>query len=382
MLGRQPRRGGATLYIHGKVKTGRSTKALLRSVEPRQIVVIDHPDLDEMGAAGLIAAKVKAVINAAPTMTGKYPVQGPPMLFKAGIPIMQIQPEHFGMFSDGEEIAIDEQGIHTKRGRIGYTAFTEKSWRLLNEAAKNNLNGELSKFIDNTLYYAKKEKEFFIRPLPVPKLRTAIAGRHVVVVVRGSGYKEDLLTLHDYIQDYRPVLVGVDGGADALMESGYTPHAIIGDMDSVSDAALKSGAELIVHAYPDGRAPGMARIEAMGLKAKTVAAPGMSEDVAMLIAYEKNAELIVTVGTHTHLIDFLEKGRRGMASTMMVRMKIGSRLVDAKGVSRLYHRPVKLRSLWMIPAAGVFPLLMLGLIHPGLRHFAAVMWTFFKVRLL
>ncbi len=365
--------------VEGNVKVGRSTKQLLRKLARKQIAVIDHRDLDEMAATGLIEAKVKAVINAAATMSGSYPTKGPLLLLRAGIPIYEIDAEHFTLFQDNAGVVIDDRFILLHGRRIPYTPFTEKDWSERNEQAYGNLDAQLNDFIDNTLYYAGKEKHFVIQPLSIPPLKTPIVGRHVVVVVRGSGYKHDLLAIQDYIEDYRPVLIGVDGGADALLECGCTPHIIIGDMDSISDDALKSGAEIIVHAYPDGSAPGMARIRAIGLDAKTLPAPGTSEDVAMLLAYEQGAELIVSLGTHTHMIDFLEKGRKGMASTVLVRMKIGSKLIDAKGVSKLYHRPLKLRNLWVVPLAGLFPLAMLSFIHPGVRQVFDMVWAYVKL---
>lgn len=365
--------------IHGKIGVGRSTKKLLRTLEPKRIVVIKHVDLDEIAAHDLIQAKVNAVINADVTMTGNYPIKGPSMLLQAGIPILEIEEKDFEFFESDMEITIDPPYICTGGERILFTIFDEAEWQKKSATAHQNLNIQLNQFIDNTLLYAGQEKDFVTNPLPLPKLDTDLMNKHVVVVVRGCGYKNDLLAIKDYIEDYHPVLIGVDGGADALIESGMQPQMIIGDMDSISDEALKSDAEIIVHAYPDGRAPGMERIHGLGLKAKQVAAKGTSEDLAMLIAYEKNAELIVTLGTHTHMIDFLEKGRKGMASTMLVRMKIGSKLIDAKGVSKLYHRKVNWRQLWYIPAAGMFPLFMLVLIHPGLKQFVDMLWLYMKL---
>jgi uncharacterized membrane-anchored protein len=368
--------------IQGRVSVGRSTKQLLRSIEPRRIAVIHHQDLDEMAASGLIEAKVKAVINAAPSMSGKYPITGPLKLIRAGIPIFEIEEPYFDWFKEDMEIHIDDHVIRLGQHQMPCSIFTEERWKGLTKKAELNLGNQLSLFIDNTLHYARQEKDFVINPLLIPPFRTLMANRHVVVVVRGSGYKNDLFALKDYIEDYRPVLIGVDGGADALIEYGYHPHIIIGDMDSISDEALLSDADILVHAYPDGRAPGMKRINELGIKAQTIAAKGTSEDIAMLIAFEKNAELIVTLGTHTHMIDFLEKGRKGMASTMLVRMKIGSKLIDAKGVSKLYHRRIQWKQLWFVPAAGLFPLIMLGLIHPGLRQFMDMLWIYVKLTVM
>ncbi|HEY0828730.1 MAG TPA: putative cytokinetic ring protein SteA [Bacilli bacterium] len=368
--------------LKGKIRVGPSTKQLVRSVEPGKIVVLKHRDLDEVAAASLVEAKVKAVINTAETMSGGFSTKGPLLLLRAGIPIYEIAEAYFPVFKDHMDVKADTKFIYIDGQEIPFTAFTEDIWKPLNELAVRNIAVQLNDFIDNTLNYAMKEKQFVIKPLPDLRLKTVMAGKHVLVVVRGSGYKQDLMAIQDYIEDYRPVLIGVDGGADALLDNGFTPHLIVGDMDSISDEALKSGAEIVVHAYMDGRAPGLHRVQELGLQAQTIPSPGTSEDIAMLMAYEHNAEIIVTLGTHTHMIDFLEKGRKGMSSTMLVRMKIGSKLVDAKGVSKLYHRPVKWRNLWVVPAAALFPAAMLGMIHPGLRHSANVVWMYIKLSLL
>jgi uncharacterized membrane-anchored protein len=186
----------------------------------------------------------------------------------------------------------------------------------------------------------------------------------VLIVVRGYHYKEDLVALRPYIREYRPILVGVDGGADALLEMRLKPDMIVGDMDSVSDAALQSGAELVVHAYRDGRAPGLERLERMGLHAIAFPATGTSEDVAMLLADDKGAELIVAVGTHATLVEFLDKGRAGMASTFLTRLRVGGKLIDAKGVSRLYRSRIPIWMLGLLLLAGITAVLMTVLTTP------------------
>jgi uncharacterized membrane-anchored protein len=194
----------------------------------------------------------------------------------------------------------------------------------------------------------KRERELLLDGVGVPNVRTSLDGKHCLIVVRGYDYKDDLDVLASYIREFRPVLIGVDGGADALVEAGYTPDMIIGDMDSVSDDVLRCGAEVVVHAYPDGRAPGLARVENLGVNAVTFPAAATSEDIAMLLADEKGATLIVAVGTHATLVEFLDKGRAGMASTFLTRLRVGSKLVDAKGVSRLYRQRISSVSLVLL----------------------------------
>ena len=205
--------------------------------------------------------------------------------------------------------------------------------------------------------YLRKERELLFDGVGVPDIRTDLDGRHVLIVVRGYHYKEDLQTLRHYIREYRPILIGVDGGADALIEARHRPDLIVGDMDSVSDDALRCGAEIVVHAYRDGRAPGLERVRALGVEPVVFPATGTSEDVAMLLADDKGAELIVAVGTHVTLVEFLDKGRSGMASTFLTRLRVGGKLVDAKGVSRLYRARISgAAASWSCSSSGLLAL--------------------------
>jgi uncharacterized membrane-anchored protein len=198
-----------------------------------------------------------------------------------------------------------------------------------------------------------RERQLLLDGVGVPEVRTDFTGKHVLVVVRGYDHDKDLRALKHYIREYKPVLIGVDGGADALLEAGHKPHMIVGDMDSVSDAALATGAEVVVHAYPDGRAPGLARVQDLGIDAVTFPTSGTSEDVAMLLADDKGAELIVAVGTHATLAEFLDKGRAGMASSFLTRLRVGGKLVDAKGVQRLYRNRISSGALLLLVIAAL-----------------------------
>lgn len=322
----------------GPAKLDKRTKNLVKRLKPGDIAIIDHEDIDSTSAEMLVAARPAVVINASPSSTGRYPNLGPSILLDAGVPLVDnAGPAVFDSIKEGSVVTV-EDGRILAGGHVvatGEPLTAERAAQLLEES-KSNLGAELEKFAENTLSYVTREKSLLLDPTNLPDVETQIAGRHVLVVVRGESYKQDLATVRTYIRDVKPALIGVDGGADALIEMGFRPDIIVGDMDSVSDEALRCGAELIVHAYSDGKAPGMERVESLGLKAKTCSVPGTSEDLALLLAYEKGAELIVAVGTHSHLVDFLDKGRKGMSSTFLVRLKVGHRLVDAKGVSKLY----------------------------------------------
>jgi uncharacterized membrane-anchored protein len=358
------------MYIKSKAAVDKKTKSLARRISPGQIGVICHRDLDELGALSLINAKVKAVINAEEAISGRYPNLGPKLLCEHGIPlidgvgkgVMQLIKEGDILEIVDNEIYLD--GIQVAKGRL----LDKKTIDRRMEWAKQNLESELDAFIDNTLEYAKKEKGFILGQLNLPAIDTQFSGKHALIVVRGKDYRNDLNTVQSYIEEVRPILVGVDGGGDALLEYGLIPNIIIGDMDSVSDKALKCCREIIVHAYMDGRAPGMERIKGLGLEAAVLAAPGTSEDIAMLLAYQNGAELIVAVGAHTTMIDFLEKGRRGMGSTFLTRLKIGEKLVDAKGVNKLYKESVKTRHVVGLVLAAMIPIAIVGTMSPPFQQ--------------
>ncbi|MZQ84309.1 hypothetical protein GQF01_19515 [Paenibacillus sp. 5J-6] len=323
-------------HCKGRISVGAITKVLLRDLPPGRIVVLQHRDLDEVAAQELIDQKVKAVINCEQTMSGRYPTHGPLMLLQEQIPIWEADSAVFEAFKMNSEITVYEDRILLEDQEIACSLFTREKWLSMQQQANERTTQLMEHFIDNTLTYAMRDMHAVMEPLPQIAIQTNLEDRHVLIVSRGKGYKKDLLAAKAYIAEVKPVLIGVDGGADALLECGYLPHLIVGDMDSVTDKALSCGAELVVHAYADGTAPGLSRIDALGLSAHVLPCFGTSEDMALLLAFEKRCEVLVTVGARTHMIDFLEKGRAGMGSTLLVRMKVGARLIDIKSIGILY----------------------------------------------
>jgi uncharacterized membrane-anchored protein len=337
------RKRGAPAEISGPVRLDRRTKNLTKRLLPGEVAVIHHTDLDRVSAEALVEAGASAVVNAVPSVSGRYPNLGPGILLAAGIQLIDDAGEDiFTVLDEGDQVIVDGDKLLDASGHVvakGTLVTTEVLEHQLT-FAREGLADQIEAFAANTMEYLRVEKELLLEGVGVPNVATQIEGRHVLIVVRGYDYRSDLEALRPYISEYKPLLMGVDGGADALLEAGYRPDMIIGDMDSCSDAALKCGAELVVHAYRDGRAPGIERIENLGLQAIPFPALGTSEDAAMLLADSKGARLIVAVGTHASLVEFLDKGRAGMASTFLTRLRVGPKLVDAKGVSRIYRSQV------------------------------------------
>lgn len=350
--------------IAGSARVDARTKNLVKRLNVKDIAIIDHEDIDRVAAESLVACKPIAVLNAAKSTSGRYPNLGPSIIHDAGIVLIDDLGADIMKLSDGNKIRVERDGsVYQGDKLIAQGVWqTDETLAASQEAARAGMSTQLKAFASNTMEYVEREQDLIFDGVGIPDVETEIEDRHVLVVVRGYHYKEDLATLRHYIREYRPVIIGVDGGADAVLEAGYTPDMIVGDMDSVSDKALHCGAEIVIHAYRDGRAPGKKRVEDLGIKHIVLPCTGTSEDVAMLLADDKGAELIVAVGTHNTLVEFLDKGRSGMASTFLTRLVVGSRLVDAKGVSLLYRSRI---SGWMLAA----------LVGAGVIAIGAALWS-------
>jgi uncharacterized membrane-anchored protein len=375
--------GEAPREVSGPVRPGRKTKLLVKRLNRGDIALIDHKDLDRVSAEDLIAAGVGAVLNCRPSSTGAYPNMGPLLLVQAGVHLVDMPGDAlFKELDDHDEITV-RGGEVLKRGKVVAKGSVQEpeEVRALNEERRLEIGDALEAFARNTIEHMLEERELLAGKLELPVFHTDFRDRPALVVVRGVDHRKDLRALRPYIRDVRPALVGVDGGANALLEEGFTPDMIVGDMDSAQEATLRSGAELVVHAYPDGRAPGREHLEELGLPYKLVPAPGTSQDVAMLIAAEKGARLIVSVGSQWNLVEFLDKNRRGMSSTFLTRLRVGEILVDAKGVSRLYRPRPTMAPLALVLLVGIVALAAVILVTPGLRDVADLLWLKLQVLL-
>lgn len=370
------------------------TKLLVQRAQPGDIAVIDHEDLDRVAAEALIHAGVAGVVNASRSVSGRYPNLGPLMLVRAGIPVIDsFGPLLLRKVREGDAVRLRGDRVLVGERLVGVGIRQSES--VIREAmaqAQVALAESFESFAANTVDFMQRERDLLFGGSGLPALAHDLSRRPVLVVVRGSNYKDDLAVLGPYIRDARPVIVGVDGGADALIEAGYHPDLIVGDMDSVSDHALrlaladgrrrlfrrKIPTEIVLHAYQDGRAPGRARLEALGVPYAVVPAAGTSEDVAYLLAHEKGAEAIVAVGSHGNLREFLDKGREGMASTFLVRLRVGEILMDAKGVSRVYSPRIRTRDGLLLIGAAIAAMAAVIIVSPPLRLYVIQLFEEFR----
>jgi uncharacterized membrane-anchored protein len=388
--------------VSGPVRPGRKTKLLVKRLARGDVALIDHLDIDRVSAEELIAADAGAVLNCRASSSGTYPNLGPQLLVEAGIHLVDLADDSlFDTLSDGEAITVRD-GEVMRDGEVLACGEVLDLARVRSEteARRREVGEALERFAHNTIEHMREERELLAGKIELPRFSTDFRDRSALVVVRGVGHQRDLRALRPFIRDRRPVLIAVDGGAEALLDEGLRPDMIVGDMDSAGEAALitasgrrggwggggwrsssaSGGAELVVHAYPDGRAPGRERLERLGLPFKLVPAPGTSQDVAMLIAAEKGANLIVSVGSQFNLVEFLDRNREGMSSTFLTRLRIGEILVDAKGVSRLYHPRPGLAPLLVVVVAGLLAMIAVVWLTPALRDVVDLLWL--KLQLL
>jgi uncharacterized membrane-anchored protein len=377
--------------VAGPVRPGRRTKLLVKHLVPGDIALVDHLDIDRVSAEELIAAEVVAVLNCRPSSSGTYPNLGPLLLVEAGVTLVDLPNDAlFDLVSDGDPLVVRQVrrpggelvAEVLRRGALlaGGEILDERRVRAETEARRLEVGEALERFAHNTIEHMREERELLTGRIQLPRFQTDFRDRSTLLVVRGVEHQRDLRALRPFIRDKRPLIVAVDGGADAVLEAGLTPDMIVGDMDSAGEQALRCGAELVVHSYPDGRAPGRHRLEELGLPFKLVPAPGTSQDVGMLIAAEKGARLIVSVGSQFNLVEFLDRNRKGMSSTFLTRLRVGEILVDAKGVSRLYQPRPGLTPLLVVIAAGILAMVAVIWTTPALRDVAELIWL--KIQIL
>ena len=358
------------IELTGHAKLDRRTKNLVKRLSADDVAIIDHTDIDRVSAEELAESGVRVVVNVAPSLSGRFPNPGPLALVRAGVRLIDAPgADLFENVHEGELVTVRGAGVYRNgtclaTGRV----LDERELEQTLGDQRGRVTEALEAFAENTMRYLREEGKLLAEGIDFPPLHTRFRERHALVVARGPGYKRDLRMVRPYIRDFKPVLIAVDGGADALLEAGYKPDVIVGDMDSVSDEALKSGAELLVHGYRDGPAPGEARAQQLGVPYQIARATGISEDLALLLAYEKGSELIVAVGTHFNLIEFLERNRAGMSSTFITRLKVGEILIDAKGVSRLASRQVGIWPLVLLTLGGFGAIAVAIIVSPALRH--------------
>ncbi|WP_240194165.1 MULTISPECIES: putative cytokinetic ring protein SteA [unclassified Gordonia (in: high G+C Gram-positive bacteria)] len=352
----------------GIVRIDKNTKRLLQRIGEDEIAVLDEVDLDRVTADALIEAKVAAVVNVSESITGRYPNLGPEVLAASGIVLLDnVGDEVFSRIKDGQKVRLHDARLYV--GDRVVARGEELDERIVADRmldAKTGLVDHLEAFSGNTIEFIRSESPLLIDGVGIPDVHCKLEGRHVVVVAEGVGRGADLKSLKPFIKEYQPIMIGVGAGADTLMKAGYRPAIVIGDPDEINDDTLKSGAELVLPADPDGHAPGLERIQDLGVGATTFPAAGSAADLALLLADFHGADLIVTAGLGGSLNDFFDRELRDqIPSTFLTRLKVGPKLVDAKAVSTLYRSRVSGTAIAMLMLAALIAIIATVIITQG-----------------
>jgi uncharacterized membrane-anchored protein len=341
--------------VTGLARVDRRADALARRVGVGDIAVFDQVDLDRRTADALVAAGVSAVVNAAPSISGRFPNLGPEILVSAGIVLIDGVGADALRIKDGSRLRLHEGGVYVGETEVarGVEQDANSIADLMIEA-KSGLSAQLEAFSANTIEFLRHERALIIDRVGVPEINVPIRGRQVLVVAAGYNYTEDLAALKHFIWEYHPVLIGVEAGADALRAAGHRPHLIVGDPYQVETGTLKSADEVVVPAQPDGFAPGLERIQDLGIGAVTFPAVSNPEDLALLLAEAHGAELVIAVGFQATLHEFLDRGRSGSnPSTFLTRLRLGSKLIDGHAAATMYRSRVSVGAVLLMVLAAL-----------------------------
>jgi uncharacterized membrane-anchored protein len=340
--------------VTGVARVDRRTGDLLRRVGPGDIVVFNQIDLDRRTADVLVAAEVAGVVNASPSISGRFPNLGPEILVSAGIPLIDnVGTAALHDIREGTRLRLHEGTVYAGERELAKgSAQSPESVADQMIEAKAGMSAQLEAFSANTIEFLRRERTMVLDGVGVPELYVPMKGREVLVVAPGHGHADELRGLRRYIREHRPVLVGVESGADTLRSAGYKPQVIVGDPDGTRTETLMCGAEVVVPAHSDGHAPGLERVQDLGIGAVTFPSSGNAEDLALLLADSHGASLVVTVGSQATLAEFLDRGRSGSnPSTFLTRLKLGSRLVDGKAVATLHRARVPMAAVLLLVLA-------------------------------
>ncbi len=371
--------------VVGTARVDRDIDRLLRRVCPGDIAVLDILDLDRITADALVDAEIAAVINASPSVSGRYPNLGPEVLLANGVTLIdETGTDVFKKIKDGSKVRLYNGGVYAgDRRLIRGTERTDEEIAELMQEAKSGLVAHLEAFAGNTIEFIRSESPLLIDGIGIPDVDIELRRRHVVVVADEDDAADDLKRLKPFIKEYQPVLIGVGSGADVLRQAGYRPQLIVGDPSNLSIEVLKCGAQVVLPADADGHAPGLERIQDLGVGAMTFPAAGSPADLALLLADHHGAALLVTVGHRANIETFFDRTRQDSnPSTFLTRLRVGEKVVDAKAVATLYHNRISggaIALLILTMLLSVIAALWVSRADTVVLHWIAQYWNHFWI---
>ncbi|MBU9724102.1 MULTISPECIES: putative cytokinetic ring protein SteA [Bacillaceae] len=327
--------------LAGKAYFGEITKNLIHNIPSGAIVILKHEDIDIVAAEDLVRKKVKAVINTKTSVTGNLPRTGVLYLLQHGIPVFDLINNEKTFLKQEIEIFVGSKVLLEKETGKGWKLigevkeYTERDLQEKIKQGQEKFSNLYSQFAINSFNYAKEEMNIFLQAIENLPSYWELTGKQVFVIARGEGVARDIRLIRPILTNPQAKVIAVDGAASLLFQSNVKPDYIIGDMDSIPDNIVKYRSRFISHSYMDGRSPGRDRLRALSVDSESIPFPGLSEDLAIMLAFRSKAEHIYTMGCRASVTELVEKGRKGMGSTLLTRMYVGDRLSDLKGINRL-----------------------------------------------
>ncbi|WP_435747716.1 putative cytokinetic ring protein SteA [Nocardioides sp. SYSU DS0663] len=349
--------------LSGTARVERRAEALLPRLRPGDIAVLDHPALDRSTAHRLVEVGVAAVVNASPLVSGRYPNLGPEVLERAGVPMVDSTgPGLLATLRDGEHVRIADGRLHVGDRVVGLGRPVDRAVleRDLVEA-RRGMTAQLETFLHNGAELLRREEELLLHGDALPATETPLAGRTAVVVVHGHDHEAELRTMRVYLREQQPVVVAVGRAADTVATRRRRPDIVVVDAAEPRDlpaAAVLRGARDVVVRAPRGTDGdgALQTLDRLGVRPLVVRTDVTAEDVALLLAGAGGAALVIGVGLHATLEEFLDRQRSGLASTYLTRLRLGERLIDAAAVPYLYSGRVRPHHLLTVMLAGLVAL--------------------------
>lgn len=330
----------ATGDVVGTVRVDRDLRALAGRLREGEFAVIDRVDLDRQSAELLVSAGARAIVNAAPTVSGRYPSLGATVVLDADVALLdRVGSDVLSTLKDGDEVRLVGDELHRRQQFVARGIRQDASTVADSLAqAEAGLATQMEAFAASAAEYLRREHHLLLEPGGLPELRTSLQDRDVVVVAPGPDARDDLKRLRGYAREYRPAVIAVGPVADAAREAGFKPTIVVGDLSDVSDQTIRGAADLIVTTGAEGSSGGLLRIDRMGLARTVVNTTVRPQDLALLIADQADARVIVLAGADRTLTSMLDSGQTAAAADFVTRLRVGSRLHDAEAVARM-HRP-------------------------------------------
>lgn len=365
----------------GTARVDRRTQALLSRLRPGDIAVLDHLDLDRATAQALVDAEVAAVVNASACISGRYPNLGPEVLTDAGVLILD-RTEAALQIKDGTRVRIHEDVVWIGEEPVAHGRELDgDAVRRQLEQAREQMVVQLETLTHNSTEFLRREQDLLLHGRGLPGVGVAIEGRPVVVVVDGADVATELRAIRRFVAERRPVLIGVDRGADALVAAGLTPDIVVVDVhgedrNRAKGSVLKTAREVVVRLERGAPMP-VENFERMGVRPQRLETSATAEDAALLLAHAHGASVIVGVGLHATITDFLDRQRAGLASTYLTRLSVGDLLVDASAVPTLYSGRVRPRHVFLVLLLGLVALAVAVSVTPVGQDWAdaAIAWV-------